>query len=341
MKKLTIKEIEKIQKEKLYEIDADLIDGIEKFSQDKEEEEFIEDIKGEIAEELVPIYNSQIMEKMTENIWAIDETIQEYGVEVVLDIDRKSDIMKFFRFVYYKINLDLINEYNEEFHFYLMLQRIIENKIKIDEDDLNELEEKLKEKIYEINKIKDIDNLINEIKDNKPMKKIKEKLKQYREERNLRQKDQYDGLLANLLEEATEYERATLVEDKVDALCDMAVFMINADCDKAQLKTFYTNGMDFVLKDILEEIRKLGFDPYKALNETIKEISSRTGKFDKSINKFIKDKGAYDVEQALELLEKELGFKEFDKEDENFWYKNDFKIKKWIRANYENARLRK
>lgn len=37
-------------------------------------------------------------------------------------------------------------------------------------------------------------------------------------------------------------------------------------------------------------MRTYGYDPFKAMNETIKEISSRTGHFDPYINKFVKDK---------------------------------------------------
>ena len=44
-----------------------------------------------------------------------------------------------------------------------------------------------------------------------------------------------------------------------------------------------------VLHVCIEMIKNKGYDPYLAIKETIKEISSRTGTYDKNLSKWIKD----------------------------------------------------
>ena len=61
------------------------------------------------------------------------------------------------------------------------------------------------------------------------------------------------------------------------------------------IKTFYLaivreTDIEAFVEVCFSAMRTYGYDPYKAMNETIKEISSRTGHFDPSINKFVKDK---------------------------------------------------
>ena len=70
-----------------------------------------------------------------------------------------------------------------------------------------------------------------------------------------------------LTEELQEFFSAHSEEDEnemVDALCDLIVVATGA-------------------------IRKLGYDPRIALQETVKEISSRRGSFDEEIGKWLKD----------------------------------------------------
>ncbi|HED6843247.1 TPA: hypothetical protein R5131_001631, partial [Campylobacter coli] len=78
-----------------------------------------------------------------------------------------------------------------------------------------------------------------------------------------------------------------------------------------------------------------------------KEIESRKGYYDKGLNKFTKDKGAYNTKEAYDkflkenisddfyILEDNEEFVIFDKE-------NDFaldKFKKWYKADYESCRI--
>jgi len=93
--------------------------------------------------------------------------------------------------------------------------------------------------------------------------KMFNELKEWREERGLQNK--VGNIEANIAEELTELLRATTVEDKIDALCDMIVFSVNA-------------------------IEAMGYDAEIAMRETIKEISSRKGDFNPELNKWQKFK---------------------------------------------------
>lgn len=60
-----------------------------------------------------------------------------------------------------------------------------------------------------------------------------------------------------------------------------------------------------VILEALGAIKELGYYPYIAMKETIREISSRTGKWDDKLGKFKKDAGVYgDKESLLEFEEK-------------------------------------
>lgn len=61
------------------------------------------------------------------------------------------------------------------------------------------------------------------------------------------------------------------------------------------IKTFYLaivrdTDIEAFVEVCFSAMRSYGYDPFKAMDETIKEISSRTGHFDDTINKFVKDK---------------------------------------------------
>ena len=88
-------------------------------------------------------------------------------------------------------------------------------------------------------------------------------LKIWREERGLQ--DTVGNIEGNLAEELTELLRATTTEDKVDALCDMIVFSVNA-------------------------IEAMGYDAEIAMSEVCKEIHSRKGAFNPELNKWQKHK---------------------------------------------------
>lgn len=90
-----------------------------------------------------------------------------------------------------------------------------------------------------------------------------EDLKEWREERGL----QYTvgNIQGNLCEELTELLRATTDEDKIDAMCDMIVFSVNA-------------------------IEAMGYNAEICMEEVCKEIHSRKGAFNPELNKWQKHK---------------------------------------------------
>ena len=132
------------------------------------------------------------------------------------------------------------------------------------------------------------------------------------------------GLAYNLPEDLAYYDTVKKVAEHeiIDALCDISVFTINAGADiPCQLKplTIETekliilsiedifvaiadfirtdaNGSPFnyydfalILKLCASVCEQYGFDFQIAMDETIKEISSRTGSYDEKAKKWVKD----------------------------------------------------
>ncbi|MGI7727681.1 hypothetical protein ACNGL0_08045 [Campylobacter jejuni] len=58
---------------------------------------------------------------------------------------------------------------------------------------------------------------------------IKERLTQWREERHLTYENQQAGFLGNVFEKISEYFRAKNDLERVDALCNIAVFCFNVN----------------------------------------------------------------------------------------------------------------
>ena len=121
----------------------------------------------------------------------------------------------------------------------------------------------------------------------------------------------------------------------IDALCDISVFTINAGADipcynkPTRLELEPCLSLDNLLKEIADHQRcfnsitlcyvlgvcaslchQYGFDFHIAMDETIKEISSRTGSYDEKAKKWVKDES------------------------------NEAKAK-WYQADYEKARIKK
>ena len=166
-------------------------------------------------------------------------------------------------------------------------------------------------------------------------------LAEWRAERGITAESQKAGYLVNVMEELGEL--ASALRDKaeyeiIDALCDISVFTINAGADipcenkisvieKNIFQTYRTyetllnacggysigfNAYAFngVLRTCAVLCYKLGFDFQTAMDETIKEISSRTGTYDEKAKKWVKDE-------------------------------SDEARAKWHKADYEKARIEK
>lgn len=148
---------------------------------------------------------------------------------------------------------------------------------------------------------------------------IKERLAKWREERHLTYENQQAGFLGNVFEEVSEYFRAKDDLERVDALCDIAVFCFNSFdiidfdyycefcsdnenieiynltdeisevCYKVIKKLYVKTSMPRIISYCQYLCKNLGFDFYKCMLETIKEIESRTGYYDERLKKFIKD----------------------------------------------------
>ena len=180
------------------------------------------------------------------------------------------------------------------------------------------------------------------------LNEIYAKLKAWRAERKITAKSQKDGYIINIMEEFGElaaalrdYERFSkpsypYPKNKkyaehgiIDALCDIAILTINAGADiRDEYKplsidttdTFsdlnclllYASTFDFkkILLNCAVLCEYCGFNFEIAMLETIKEISSRTGSYDKNAKKWIKDT-------------------------------SDEARAKWYKADYERARLYK
>ena len=193
------------------------------------------------------------------------------------------------------------------------------------------------------------------------LNKIYAQLEAWRHERGITAESQKAGYLVNVMEElgelATalrEYERFSkpsypYPKNKkyaehgiIDALCDIAVFTINAWADipcelkrtEIELKKSSLNA-DYILKQMVEKCARFsyfewgeasafniilincaylcehyGFNFQIAMDETIKEISSRTGTYDENAKTWVKDE-------------------------------SDEAKAKWYQANYELARIEK
>lgn len=173
----------------------------------------------------------------------------------------------------------------------------------------------------------------------------------------------------NYIKEMHEYFEARLDSNEyemVDALCDMIITAMNAGGDLGKEFGSYgallggTFNITSVLNDhseiykLCDSIRYLGYDPYRCLTETIKELETRTGAWNEAEGKWCKDLGAYTEQEAYEIA-KEKGIfynfgLEYDKKTkEPYWvsdtnYSADWKklkIKKWYKADYTKCKMDK
>ena len=151
------------------------------------------------------------------------------------------------------------------------------------------------------------------------LKQIYKGLDEWRAERKITAESQKEGYIINIMEELGELSQAlrgleiesvrkTAEHEIIDALCDIAVFTINAGADiRDEYKplsidttnTFsdlnclllYTSTFDFkkILLNCAVLCEHYGYNFEIAMLETIKEISSRTGSYDENAKKWVKD----------------------------------------------------
>lgn len=146
------------------------------------------------------------------------------------------------------------------------------------------------------------------------MEQIASRLSGWMKDRHLDINGQRKGFVSNIQEEISEYFAAKDDNERIDALCDITVFCINAmkDYDKKHIKepdivnvvprVSFGKQLDNITlnkfsKESLESMidicftlsTAMGYNFKVAMDETIKEISSRTGSYDESANKWIKD----------------------------------------------------
>lgn len=158
------------------------------------------------------------------------------------------------------------------------------------------------------------------------LNEIYAKLEAWRAERRITAESQKEGYIINIMEEFGElaaalrdYEKSSVTKQDatkkqiaeheiIDALCDIAIFTINAGADiRDEYKplsidttnTFsdlnclllYTSTFDFkkILLNCAVLCEHYGFNFEIAMLETIKEISSRTGSYNEATKKWEKD----------------------------------------------------
>lgn len=188
------------------------------------------------------------------------------------------------------------------------------------------------------------------------MKHIIDRIRKWNSDRQIAEFEQKQSITANLLEELTELYRAKSVDEKIDAFCDICVFTwgIAPYCvDYSNLedvatynyrdllyfvskydKTDNAKYLILIIKIAIKEVVSLGYDFDMAMDETLKEIESRTGVYSHEKGKFAKDEGAYSRESAMDKVG---DFKEF-RETENAWFFDGRKIAKWYKARYTLAK---
>lgn len=147
-------------------------------------------------------------------------------------------------------------------------------------------------------------------------------LEAWRSSRHISAESQREGYIINIMEELGELSQAlrglefentrkVAQNEIIDALCDIAVFTINAWDEQEPKKyistfrtdtiAFKTTATNFLLvncaylnfEDVLITCASIceqyGYNFEVAMLETIKEISSRTGTYDENAKKWVKD----------------------------------------------------
>lgn len=136
----------------------------------------------------------------------------------------------------------------------------------------------------------------------------------YCESKGISLEGQIDSLHTNVLSELNEYLEAETPEGKIDALCDTLVFILGAVNPNGQ--SFSEKVLSKFDGKVLPKLREVGlykyilqedyiglatacllaieldygYNAYLCMLETLAEVSSRQGYYDKKVGKFVKDK---------------------------------------------------
>ncbi|ECQ0514184.1 hypothetical protein I4S65_001002 [Campylobacter jejuni] len=206
---------------------------------------------------------------------------------------------------------------------------------------------------------------------------IKERLADWRSERSLTYENQREEFLGNVFEKASEYFRTKDDLERVEALCDIAVFCFNAFdiIDFDYYCEFCSNNENIEIYNLTDEIsevcckvikklhvktsipriisycqylcKNLGFDFYKCMLEKIKEIESRTGFYDERLKKFVDTICAFSKDEALSNVSKDFGFLgnsiiyKLTQEDKNFWFITCKEIETNLQIDYKVKKIYK
>lgn len=206
---------------------------------------------------------------------------------------------------------------------------------------------------------------------------IKERLADWRSERGLTYENQREEFLGNVFEKVSEYFRAKDDLERVEALCDIAVFCFNAFdiIDFDYYCEFCSNNENIEIYNLTDEIsevcckvikklhvktsipriisycqylcKNLGFDFYKCMLEKIKEIESRTGFYDERLKKFVDTICAFSKDEALSNVSKDFGFLgnsiiyKLTQEDKNFWFITCKEIETNLQIDYKVKKIYK
>ena len=140
---------------------------------------------------------------------------------------------------------------------------------------------------------------------------IAKALKEWRESRGLTCEMQQAGYANNVKEELLEAESSTTNLELVDAICDIAILTLNCiedykiedllypvkyttpysfheDITFILERDFHITQIRHLLSHLNHYTEGMGYDFIKCLEETIKEISSRSGEYDPDTKKWVK-----------------------------------------------------
>lgn len=168
---------------------------------------------------------------------------------------------------------------------------------------------------------------------------------------------QKNNFEVNYTKELLEFYEALRDNDNyemIDALCDMIIIALNAGAYLGNTYSEFTseNLVNALLykgihiSSLVAEINSRGYDAYKCLCETVKELESRSGSWNEKLGKWCKDLGAYTEEEALQNSLFGIRDDDFEVRTEGEFFiiidthrGEERRIKKWYKADYSECKL--